>query len=202
MATTPQHNPYQLPDNLPVPVDDGAAAHLTGQTLPDVELRATHGGTENLSRLLGRHVLFFYPRTGVPGQPPNPGFHGEDWDDIPGARGCTPQNCAFRDDHAAFVALGVTVWGLSTQDTAHQLEFRQRNHVPFHSLSDVDLKLVNALRLPTFDFPVESGGPNTLIKRMGWYVEDAVIRHVWYPVFPPHQHANNVLTWLRNNLTR
>ena len=196
------HNPQHLPPNLPVPKDDGAARHLWGQALPALELPGTDGAMHDLSRLSGRHALFFYPRTGVPGQPPNRGFHGEDWDDIPGARGCTPQNCAFRDDHAAFAALGVTVWGVSTQTTQHQEEFRQRNHVPFHALSDHALLLVRALNLPTFEFPVESGGPNTLIKRMGWFVEDARIQHVWYPVFPPNQHATVVLAWLREHQGR
>jgi peroxiredoxin len=191
------HNPLELPANLPVPTDDGAAAHLPGQALPALTLDCTDGSARTLTQLPETTVLFFYPRTGVPGQPPHRGFHGEDWDDIPGARGCTPQNCAFRDLQAEFDALGVTVFGVSTQTREHQVEFRARNHVAFHSLSDVKLELTCAMRLPTFEFPVESGGPNTLIRRMGWLVHRGRIQHVWYPVFPPNQHAQRVLHHLR-----
>jgi peroxiredoxin (alkyl hydroperoxide reductase subunit C) len=147
-------------------------------------------------------VVFLYPRTGVPGQPQNRGFNGEDWDTIPGARGCTPQSCGFRDLHAEFQALGVGVFGVSTNTPQHQLEFKSRNRVPFEFLSDSRLDLVRAMRLPTFEFPVESGGPTTLIRRMAWFVEqDAAgtsrIAHVWYPVFPPDQNAAAVLAWLQ-----
>ncbi len=196
----PSHDPHQLPEGLPVPTDDGAAAHLRGGLLPDLRLPSTRGERIALAELKAPTVLFFYPRTGVPGQPPNRGFRGEDWDEIPGARGCTPQSCGFRDAHADFAALGVSLFGLSTQTTDFQAEFKQRNHVPFEFLSDSELQLVRALRLPTFEFPVESGGPNTLIKRMSWFVLEGRIEHVWYPIFPPNENAPRVLEWLRVQL--
>lgn len=147
-------------------------------------------------------MLFFYPRTGVPGQPPSLGFHGEEWDSIPGARGCTPQNCGFRDLHAEFQALGVAVFGVSTNTTDHQTEFTHRTHIPFELLSDAQLQLTQGLRLPTFEFPVESGGPSTLLHRMAWYAEpdhEGLLRilKVWYPVFPPDENARTVLAWLQ-----
>lgn len=195
-------SPYALPDGLPVPTDDGGAVHLRYAALPDLALPTTAGAALSLQRGLGRAVLFFYPRTGVPGQPPNLGFHGEDWDSIPGARGCTPQSCGFRDLYGEFRALGVEVYGFSTNTTEHQREFKIRNRVPFEFLSDSGLQLTRTLRLPTFDFPVESGGPNTLIRRMAWYVEPdgaGVMRiaKVCYPVFPPDRNAAVVLDWLR-----
>ncbi len=196
------NSPYQLPEALPVPVDDGAAEHLPGMPLPAIALATTLSRSLGLSQILGPSVIFFYPRTGIPGQPPNLGFSGEDWDTIPGARGCTPQSCGFRDLHGEFRALGVQVFGVSTNTTEHHREFVQRNHIPFEMLSDSRLELVRAMGLPTFEFPVESGGPNTLVKRMAWYVEpDAAgvprIAHVWYPVFPPDRNAATVLAWLK-----
>ena len=144
-------------------------------------------------------VFFFYPRTGEPGKAAGP-----EWDAIPGARGCTPQSCGFRDLHREFTRLGVAVFGVSTQDTGYQGEFVERNHVPFELLSDRDLLLTRALRLPTFEYPVERGeypvergGPTTLIKRMAWYVERGGIEKIWYPVFPPDRNAETVLAWLR-----
>lgn len=202
-------DPRTLPPGLPVPEDDGAALHLRGAALPGLELPATSGGVVGLGRVRGLEaraavgtVYFFYPRTGIPGQPPNLGFRGEVWDSIPGARGCTPQSCGFRDLYSEFRALGVEVYGVSTNTTEHQREFKARNHVPFEFLSDSDLRLVRAMRLPTFEFPVESGGPDTLIRRMAWYVEpDGTgvprIVKVWYPVFPPDQNAAAVLAWLK-----
>lgn len=183
---------YTLPPDLPVPVDDGACDHLPGATVPAVELASTAGGLVRLDRATaGRAVLFFYPRTGEPGQPAGP-----EWDAVPGARGCTPQTCGFRDVHSEFVARGIAVFGISTQTTAYQREFVSRNHVPFPLLSDVDLTLARALRLPTFEFPVACGGGSTLIKRMAWYVEGGRIEKVWYPVFPPDRNAETVLEWL------
>jgi peroxiredoxin len=184
---------YTLPAGLPVPVDDGAADHLRGAAVPPVALPATSGGLVELAALArGPAVLFFYPRTGEASQPAGP-----QWDLIPGARGCTPQSCGFRDLHAEFRALGVTVGGASTQTTAYQREFVERNHVPFALLSDADLRLTRALRLPTFEFPVAGGGPTTLIKRMAWYLDGGRIVRVWYPVFPPDRNAETVLAWLR-----
>jgi peroxiredoxin len=135
-------------------------------------------------------VFFFYPRTGEPGK-----VAGPEWDAIPGARGCTPQSCGFRDLHREFTKLGVAVQGISTQDTDHQREFGARNHVPFDLLSDRDLLLTRALRLPTFEYPVERGGPTTLIKRMAWFVDRGSIERIWYPVFPPDRNAETVLAW-------
>ncbi len=164
--------------------------------LPRVSLIGTDGTPHNLSELRGPTVLFFFPRTGVPGQEPSLGFQGESWDAIPGARGCTPQNCGFRDLHAEFAALGVQVLGVSTSTPAHQLEFSQRTKAPYVQLSDAELGLTRAMRLPNFEFPVESGGPTTLIRRMAWYCEAGHIVKVWHPVFPPDQNAADVLAWL------
>jgi peroxiredoxin len=184
---------YTLPRDLPVPVDDGAADHLRGAAVPSLVLGSTAGAAVNLAALAsGPAVLFFYPRTGEQGKSAGP-----EWDLIPGARGCTPQSCGFRDLHGEFRALGVAVAGVSTQTTAYQREFVERNHVPFSLLSDADLALTRALRLPTFEFPVTSGGLTTLIRRMAWFLESGRIARVWYPVFPPDRNAEMVLTWLR-----
>jgi peroxiredoxin len=189
---------YTLPPDLPVPVDDGAADHLRGAAIPAVVLPSTAGTSVDLRVLAATPgVLFFYPRTGEAGIPAGP-----EWDLIPGARGCTPQSCGFRDLHGEFSARGVSVVGVSTQTTAHQREFVERNHVPFPLLSDAELVLTRAARLPTFEFPVRSGGPSTLIKRMAWYVEAGRIVHVWYPVFPPDRNAATVLAWLRARSAR
>jgi peroxiredoxin len=182
------HDPTKLPADLPVPHDDGAARHLTGATLPEVTLPATAGPAVTLSRLKATTVLYIYPRTGVPGVDAPPG-----WDDIPGARGCTPQSCGFRDHFAELKALGVAqVYGLSSQDTAYQREAAERLHLPFPLLSDVELKLKSAIALPTF---LTSG--MTLYKRMALVLEDARIVGVFYPVFPPDKNAADVIAWLR-----
>jgi peroxiredoxin len=186
---------FPLPANLPAPEDDGAADHLAGTRLPDLQLPATIGSPVRLVDL-ERAVLFAYPRTGTPDRHPGP-----DWDAIPGARGCTPQSCGFRDLRAEFGALGVRVLGLSTQTTEFQREFAERTHFPFPILSDAGLELVRVLRLPTFEYDVAAvggGGPGTLIKRMAWFIESGVIRHVWYPVFPPDKNAEVVLSWLKS----
>ena len=183
---------HQLPDGLPVPVDDGACDHLPGAQVPSVRLASTAGRVVDLAEVAERPaVLFLYPRTGEPGKAAGP-----EWDAIPGARGCTPQSCGFRDLHREFVALGVAVFGVSTQHTGYQSEFVERNHVPFELLSDRDLALTCALRLPTFEYAVERGGPTTLIRRMAWYVERGSIEKIWYPVFPPDRNAQMVLEWL------
>ena len=184
---------HTLPPDLPVPVDDGAADHLPGQTLPPLALPSTAGRSVRLDRATaGLAVLFFYPRTGEAGKPAGP-----EWDAIPGARGCTPQSCGFRDLHGEFTSRGIAVYGVSTQTTEYQREFAERNHVPFELLSDADLSLTRALRLPTFQYPVPTGGGTTLIRRMAWYVEGGRIEKVWYPVFPPDRNAETVLEWLR-----
>jgi peroxiredoxin len=174
-------------------VDDGACDHLPGSRVPSVRLASTGGRVVDVAEVAERPaVFFFYPRTGEPGKAAGP-----EWDAIPGARGCTPQSCGFRDLHREFTEFGVAVFGVSTQDTVYQREFVERNHVPFDLLSDRDLRLARALRLPTFEFPVERGGPPTLIKRMAWFVERGRIEKIWYPVFPPDRNAETVLGWLR-----
>jgi peroxiredoxin len=182
------HNPNVLPPNIPAPQDDGAADHLTGMTLPDLALPATSGGPVNLSKLAGRTVLYIYPRTGVPGVDLPPG-----WSDIPGARGCTPQSCAFRDHHAQLKTLGVAqLFGLSTQDTAYQQEAATRLHLPFAILSDEKLAFTQALKLPTFTV-----AGMTLLKRMALVIDDGVIAKVFYPVFPPDKNAEEVVAWIQ-----
>ena len=166
-------------------------------------LTATDGSVVVPAELAARPlVLFFYPLTGVPGQPPSPGYSGEDWDEIPGARGCTPQSCGFRDLAAEFAARGVSILGVSTNTTEHQREFRERNRVPFPLLSDSDLRLTRAMALPTFEFPVESGGPCTLIRRMAIFADQDRIDKVFYPVFPPDQNARTVLGWIDGRAAR
>jgi peroxiredoxin len=182
------HDPTFLPADIPVPQDDGAARHLAGMRLPDLALPATSGPPVNLSKLKGRSVVYIYPRTGVPGADLPPG-----WDDIPGARGCTPQSCSFRDHAGELKQLGVThLFGLSTQDTAYQQEAATRLHLPFPILSDEHLALTNALKLPTF---IAAG--MTLLKRMAWVIDDGVITHVFYPVFPPDRSAADVVAWIK-----
>jgi len=184
------HNPMVLPESLPAPHDDGATRHLAGLRLPDVALPATDGATVHLARLKGRTVVYVYPRTGRPGQAPPTG-----WDAIPGARGCTPQSCGFRDHFAELKRLGVSsLFGLSTQDTAYQREAVERLHLPFAILSDADFRLTRALHLPTF-----SVDGMTVIKRMAWVIDDGLIAHVFYPVFPPDKSAESVVAWLANN---
>jgi peroxiredoxin len=183
-------NPNVLPDNIPAPIDDGAADHLTGMRLPAVTLPATDGTAVDLSKLRGRTVVYIYPRTGVPGVN-NP----EGWDQIPGARGCTPQSCSFRDHFAELKALGVTqLYGLSTQDTAYQHEAAERLHLPFAILSDQQLALGRAINLPTL-----SVAGMTLFKRMALVIDDGVITKVFYPVFPPDKNAAEVIAWLKSS---
>ncbi|WP_420133028.1 peroxiredoxin [Rhodopseudomonas sp.] len=176
---------------IPAPVDDGGAAHLPGLTLPSVPLPATDGQTVDLSTLSGRTVVFGYPRTGVPGQI----SPVDDWDMIPGARGCTPQTCSFRDLFAELKAAGAAqVFGLSTQDTAYQTEMATRLHLPFPVLSDDKLALATAARLPT----MEVAG-TTLLKRIALIVDEGRVTHVFYPVFPPDRNAGDVLEWLKTH---
>jgi peroxiredoxin/catechol 2,3-dioxygenase-like lactoylglutathione lyase family enzyme len=183
-----KHDPTILPANIPAPQDDGAARHLPGMALPDLPLPATRNGAFNLSTLAGRTVLYIYPRTGVPGVDLPPG-----WDEIPGARGCTPQSCSFRDHFAELKGLGVDqVFGLSTQDTDYQREAAERLHLPFPILSDAELKFTPALKLPTFTVP-----GMTLLKRMVFVIDDGLISEVFYPVFPPDKSAAEVVAWLR-----
>jgi peroxiredoxin len=183
-------DPQELPQDLPVPLDDGAARHLTGAKLPALALAATDGSRVDLSRLRGRTVVYVYPRTGQPNQPLPTG-----WDGIPGARGCTPQSCGFRDHFAEMKRLGVAqLYGLSTQTTDYQREAVERLHLPFAILSDADFALTRALKLPTFEVD-----GMVLIKRMAWIVDDGTITHVFYPVFPPDRNAEEVTAWLAAN---
>lgn len=172
---------------LPTPVDDGAASHLIGRELPPIVLQATSGEAIDLSRLAGRAVIYAYPWKKAP--------HGtlpDGWIAIPGAAGCTPQSCAFRD-HAAeiFDAGAAHLFGLSTQDSAYQREAADRLRLPFPLLSDQHFLLANALSLPTF-----KAGGMTLLKRLTLIINDGRIEHVIYPVFPPDQNAAEVLYWL------
>ncbi|QOZ26329.1 Putative peroxiredoxin bcp [Bradyrhizobium ivorense] len=176
---------------IPAPSDDGGAAHLTGMTIPPVRLRATNDTSVTLSALAGRTVVFGYPRTGEPGKI---GLV-DDWDMIPGARGCTPQTCAFRDLFAELKAAGAShVFGLSTQSNQYQTEMASRLHLPFPVLSDEALELTGALKLPTM-----SVAGLTLIKRLALVIDDARITRVFYPVFPPDRNASDVLAWLKDN---
>jgi peroxiredoxin/catechol 2,3-dioxygenase-like lactoylglutathione lyase family enzyme len=185
-----RHDPTVLPPDIPAPPDDGGAQHLPGKALPDLALPATRGGAFNVAVLGGRTVLYVYPRTGVPGVDLPPG-----WDDIPGARGCTPQSCGFRDHFAELKALGVVhVFGLSTQDTDYQREAAERLHLPFPLLSDAELRFTRALDLPTFTV-----AGMILLKRMVLIVDDGVIAKVFYPVFPPDKSAAEVVAWLRQS---
>ncbi|MCY2940151.1 MAG: peroxiredoxin [Planctomycetota bacterium] len=178
----------RVPEGLPVPVNDGACDHLPGVVVPPIGLRATSGLEIRLDQVSrdGRVVVYCYPMTGRPGVPLPDG-----WDAIPGARGCTPQSCGFRDHYANLTRLGVRVFGLSTQTTDYQREAVERLHLPFDVLSDEGLLFTNALRLPTF---VAEG--NVLVKRLTLILAFGVIEKVFYPVFPPANNATEVVDWL------
>lgn len=176
----------ELPDNLPVPEDDGACDHLVGMMMPDISLASTAGEEVMLSGLSGMTVLYCYPMTGRPGEELPAG-----WDDIPGARGCTPQSCAFRDASDQITALNARIFGLSTQDTAYQNEMATRLHLPFAVLSDAKYALSTALRLPLF----EAGGMR-LIKRVTLIISDGQITAVHYPIFPSHSDPEWVISTL------
>jgi len=181
------HDPYVLPEGLPVPGDDGAAVHLAGSAVPDLVLPSSRGAVN----LRDFEILYVYPRSGRPGRDLLPG-----WDDIPGARGCTPQSCAFRDHSAELAALGARVAGLSAQTLDDQIEFAQRNQMPFPVISDEWLELARDPGLPTFE--VEG---LTLYKRLALIAEQGRIVKVFYPVFPPDRNAQDVLDWLKGGRT-
>jgi peroxiredoxin len=173
--------------SIPAPVDDGATRHLLGARVASAPLPATSGETVDLAALRGRTIVYAYPRTGRPGIE-NP----DGWDMIPGARGCTPQTCSFRDHFAELKELSVDhLFGLSTQDPDYQREAAERLHLPFAILSDEHLKLTRAMNLPTF----EASGM-TLLKRFTLVIDDGRVTHVFYPVFPPDRSASEVVEWL------
>jgi peroxiredoxin len=177
----------RLPSDLPAPVDDGAADHLPGSAVPDVALPSTQGGELSLADAArGLLVVYVYPRTGTPGVPAPEG-----WDDIPGARGCTPQSCAFRDAQQELARHGASLIGISTQTPAEQAEFAQREHIPYPLLSDHELVLAERMRLPTF----QAGGLQ-LYKRLTFVAQAGRIVKLFYPVFPPDRNADEVLAWL------
>ncbi|MDP8953122.1 MAG: peroxiredoxin [Actinomycetota bacterium] len=182
-------NSHELPEGLPIPTDDGACDHLPGMQLSSVALTSTAGNLVDLSELPGRTVVYCYPRTGRPDEDLPQG-----WDEIPGARGCTPQSCSFRDHHEELRNLGTRVFGLSTQDTEYQREAAERLHLPFELLSDERLVFAGALGLPTF-----KAEGKTLIKRLTLIISDGRIEKVFYPVFPPHKNAGEVVEWLSRN---
>jgi peroxiredoxin len=183
------HDPMVLPQGLPLPTDDGGTRHLPGMQVPAVALPTTSGA----DMLIGdagphlRRVVYAYPRTGRPGEAPLV----EDWDLIPGARGCTPESCGFRDHHAELARAGADVVGLSTQDTDYQRETVTRLHLPFALVSDAGLRLTRAMDLPTMDV-----GGQVLLKRFTLVIREGRVEHVFYPVFPPDRHAEQVLRWL------
>ncbi len=183
----PVVDPMVLPDDLPAPEDDGGCDHLPSAEVPPVALPGTDGKVYDLRALSGRTVVYAYPWTGRPGEP----LLTEDWDLIPGARGCTPETCGFRDHHAELAALGARVFGLSTQETDYQRELAERLSLPFPVLSDARHELTSALDLPVFN---ASG--RTLLKRLTLVISDGAIEHVFYPVFPPDRHAGEVVRWL------
>ena len=174
---------------IPTPVDDGAARHLTGKSIPSIHLVGTDGKKVDLAGLSGSTVVYTYPMTGRPGVPLPDG-----WDMIPGARGCTPQSCSFRDHFAELKSLGIkNVFGLSSQTTAYQKEAATRLHLPFALLSDCNFALTKALQLPSFEI-----GGMRLLKRLTMVLSDGRIEHVFYPVFPPDRNVLDVVEWLRS----
>ena len=179
-------NLQQLPADLPEPADDGAADHLPGIHLPSISLPSTDGGLVDRSVLSGTTVVYCYPMTGRPDRELPAG-----WDEIPGARGCTPQSCSFRDHHEELRELGARVFGLSTQGTAYQREAAERLHLPFELLGDEDLVLVREAGLPTFEVEGE-----VMTKRLTMILEDGQVEKVFYPVFPPNENAERVIQWL------
>jgi peroxiredoxin len=187
-VTVTAANYEQLPADLPVPEDDGAADHLPGLVLPALPLESTSGGTIDLARVgRPRAIVYVYPMTGTPGVPLLEG-----WDQIPGARGCTPESMGFRDHYPELTALGAEVFGLSSQDPEDQAEAAARLKLPFPLLSDSGLTLADQLRLPTFE-----AGDRPRYKRLTLVINGGRIEHVFYPVFPPNTHAAEVLDWLR-----
>jgi peroxiredoxin len=185
------HNPYVLPEGLPVPVDDGAADHLPGMPVPEVVLPSSAGDVSLADLAAERLVLYVYPQTGPPDKPIPPG-----WDELPGARGCTPQSCGFRDHAGELSAFGARVAGVSSQPLAEQQEFAARSKMPFPIISDEEFVLAVTLSLPTFEF---AGA--RFYKRLALIADKGVVATVFYPVFPPDRNAADVVDWLRRYRT-
>lgn len=184
----PDNSFPELPEGLPEPVDDGAADHLTKKLVPSVTLNATDGTAVDLSDIVGRVVVYCFPKMGRSADEKDP----VGWSQIPGAYGCTQESCSFRDHYQELKDLGASeVFGLSLHSVDHQREARDRVHLPFELLSDVDHKFTNQLQLPTFEVEGE-----TYHKRLTMVLADGAIKHVFYPVFPPDEHANEVMEWL------
>jgi peroxiredoxin len=197
------HDPARLPSDLPRPAPDGETDHLPGSAMPSVALPSTSGDLMSVNLVpqgFERLVIYAYPLTGLPGVDPPLG-----WDEIPGARGCTPESCGFRDHATELAAEGTAVVGLSIQSTNYQREAAQRLRLPFPLLSDVDLRLTHELKLPTFIVQLrpqhDGGGRRTLLKRLTLLVRDGSIEKVFYPVFPPDRHAEEVLMWVRSRIS-
>lgn len=182
-------NLNKLPEDLPIPVDDGACDRLIGKYLPSISLSSTQGRNVDLSKISGYVVIYCYPMTGHPDIPLPDG-----WNEIPGARGCTPQSCSFRDRNQELSELKTQVFGLSTQSTQYQMEAVERLHLPFELLSDCDLSFAKALNLPMFEIEGKQ-----LIKRVTFIAESGKIVKVFYPVFPPDRNVDEVIDWLQNN---
>ncbi len=156
--------------------------------MPSISVPSTSDAQVDLSTSQSLTILFCYPRTGAPNE-----TVPDSWNSIPGARGCTPQACSFRDAYKELLQAGVKqVFGLSTQDTAYQREAKERLKLPYDLLSDEKLEFVKALRLPTFEWEGKE-----VVKRTTLAIENGRIVQVWYPVFPPDKSADEVLEWLR-----
>lgn len=185
-------NLLDLPDDLPVPTDDGACSQLLNARIPSIDVETTQHAAINLAELSGWLVIYCYPMTGRPDQPMPVEWN---WNQIPGARGCTPQACSFRDHAAQFQTLGVSVFGLSAQSLAHQLEATERLHLPYPLISDSSLKFTTVLKLPTFNID-----HLVLNKRVTLIVFNGIIQHYFYPVFPPDKNVDDVIAWLKQHV--
>lgn len=189
LGTFPNDVLVNTPQGLPVPEDDGACGHLLGARVPNVELRSTTGELRNFSKERGWLVLYCYPMTGRPGVPVPDG-----WVSIPGAAGCTPQSCSFRNNHVRFKSLGINVFGMSAQTSEDQIEAAERLHLPYELTSDSEFLFSKVLGLPTFEVLGKK-----LLKRVTLVIKDGVILKYFYPVFPPERNANDVFSWCEKN---
>lgn len=179
----------ELPQDLPVPVDDGACSHLLGTEIPSIALNSTSGGFIDVSTIKGLAVMFFYPMNGRPDAPPMTG-----WNDIPGARGCTPQSNSYRDNYLNLKNLAVKTYGISSQPLADQKEAKNRLKLPFELLNDSEFLLTKALNLPTFTYH-----NSIYIKRLTIIVDNGIIKKTYYPVFPPNENVLDVINWVKHH---